>query len=926
MSLIRKETIRKSVRLLLVLIVIGSVSAQSYKINYGAASQVGTINSTAIREASGLASSYNTPGAFWVHNDSGDGPNIYLIGSSGVLLSTGSVANASSRDWEDISSFVMNGKSYLIIGNVGDNPINKSGYWLYIIEEPEYDPQSTTGNSYPIVRTIYYQYENGSQNCESIAVDVENEKIILVSKSGSGGNRFAYELPLSVAPGSITTTAVLIGQFAMDGTTAMDISNDGQHAIVLTYDDAYEFTRYEGTTWNDAFANTPRKITMPKRAGGEAIAYGRNAVDLYLVREGSSSPVWYIKGTVAQGAVFQVDMIENTDVDQQQVWLNIVGESNPILMTDSDGDYIYTCKVDLPLNANYEYYFSYQNGTGVQQETVPNTCKNASNNRSVSIQKQNLVMKPVLFGSCDVRSNYVELQVDMNGISDIYSNGKVWVEVLEHNQSYPMQDNDDDGIYDLVLPVEKGAEIRYIFSYQNGADEEIDRKQETISGNCTNTSGYRTHSAQLEFEELLAVVFGSCEEALPEGTDITDIAGTEIRGSNDNYPWEGPTSGAGSPDGQEIDKLIDNTVNSTYLVRAIESWVEIISPKLTKVHAYTITSGGDAPTRDPRTWQFQGLNMDTEVWETLHTVTENPMWQGRNQRKSWYFENEKWHGGYRLLIQDINGNTQSLMQMSELQIFGVVGEDSPGLGSSGRFLDDCDSKTNWNPGALILNNSDVKQGVYSLEFSGSDTMEFKKVFANPYDAQGTEAGTVLQFWYYVSDVSKLEGNNQVEIGSAGQADVDEYSWSLSNLQNGWNRIQLDVKNASKRGNPDLSAINWFRLYRFKTGSVVTRIDGIQLIGENYLSVNSVEEVTSIRCYPNPVNTSLNIDLEFVRTSNLNVTFLDTAGRSILAPVTNQKFQAGSHHLHLSVASLNPGVYFVEINSEHQRTILNVVVK
>ena len=76
---------------------------------------------------------------------------------------------------------------------------------------------------------------------------------------------------------------------------------------------------------------------------------------------------------------------------------------------------------------------------------------------------------------------------------------------------------------------------------------------------------------------------------------------------------------------------------------------------------------------------------------------------------------------------------------------------------------------------------------------------------------------------------QLESSNQVEIGSAGRADQDEFNWNLSGLQNGWNLISLKTSEAGKMGSPDLSAINWFRIYHRKTGNITTRLDGVQLI-------------------------------------------------------------------------------------------------
>lgn len=91
---------------------------------------------------------------------------------------------------------------------------------------------------------------------------------------------------------------------------------------------------------------------------------------------------------------------------------------------------------------------------------------------------------------------------------------------------------------------------------------------------------------------------------------------------------------------------------------------------------------------------------------------------------------------------------------------------------------------------------------------------------------------MLQFWYFVSDVSKLSGSNQVELGSAGKPDTDEYNWRLEGLADGWNFIRLPISEAGKLGDPDLSEINWFRLYSFKSETITTRIDAIQILSDS----------------------------------------------------------------------------------------------
>ncbi|HKK63053.1 MAG TPA: hypothetical protein VJ951_10840, partial [Bacteroidales bacterium] len=548
----------------------GISRAQSFKIKYSNAQEIGVVTNSRINEASGLASSYNTTGAFWTHNDSGDGANLFLVDSTGKTLSSGSIFNANSRDWEDMASFVYNGTSYLLVADVGDNPINKSEYWLYLLKEPVYDPQNTTGNSYQIFKTIQFQYENGSQNCESVGVDVWDEKIILVSKSGSGsGERYVYEIPLKLEKGTENTTARLIGQFEMDGTTAMDISNDGQRAIVLTYQDAYEFTKFSGSSWADAFANSPRRIHMPGRPGGEAIAYGRNGVDLYLVREGNSSPVWFKRGDQEDGAVFQVDMFEKSDIFNEKVWVQFQNNDSLYLMTDTDDDAIYAAKINLAVDSTYNFCFAYQNGTdsteNIIKEPFPVNGESGSGYRSVHLNKQNIMLKPYIFGSSQERPYYANIKVDMENVQDLPDEGKVWLYLTGNDTLITMTKKvEQTTYYSVTLSGQAGEQLEYAFCYQDGSNEKGDTIFEVVSAGCANDNDYREYVFSKAWGDLIAVEFGTCQEAIPDGTDVTDLEGAQVKGSNDEFAWEGATEGSGSPDGEEVDKLTDNNLETKY--------------------------------------------------------------------------------------------------------------------------------------------------------------------------------------------------------------------------------------------------------------------------------------------------------------------------------------------------------------------------
>ena len=162
---------------------------------------------------------------------------------------------------------------------------------------------------------------------------------------------------------------------------------------------------------------------------------------------------------------------------------------------------------------------------------------------------------------------------------------------------------------------------------------------------------------------------------------------------------------------------------------------------------------------------------------------------------------------------------------------GAANDDQVTITVDGGYFDDCDAATDWkSANTLTVNTKKQKQGQGCLEATGSGTDDFKKVFSK---AVSVTSYRSLEFWYYVSNVSKLSSQNQLEIGSAGRPDQNEYNWSLSNLKSGWNYIKLDFAKAGISGDaPDLKNINWLRLYRFKSADVTTRIDALKFSGIN----------------------------------------------------------------------------------------------
>ncbi|PQB07692.1 hypothetical protein BST83_11385 [Polaribacter filamentus] len=248
------------------------------------------------------------------------------------------------------------------------------------------------------------------------------------------------------------------------------------------------------------------------------------------------------------------------------------------------------------------------------------------------------------------------------------------------------------------------------------------------------------------------------------------------------------------------------------------------------------------------------------------------------------------------------------------------------------YLDVCDSSYGWNTSSsnTLTASGTVQEGSHSVKMIGDGQDEFYKVYPTPYNTEVSETAGVLKFWYYVEDVSKFNSSNQIELGSGGAADVNEYNWSLSGLTNGWNEISLNISDANVTGGtPDLGAINWFRIYRSKNGSTTTRVDGIQLQNGGSSSktakskLKNNAELSRINLYPNPAKGFVNIDLNGYQTKNIHIRLYDITGKKIIDQEISGKSQSV---FRLDVNQVSLGIHILQVVFDGQIQRLKLSIK
>lgn len=269
---------------------------------YGPPGSVGVLADRVIDESSGIVASRTTPGMYWTHNDSGDGPFLYAFDDRGHSRGVWRVTGAAAYDWEDIAAGPgpTAGTNYLYIGDIGDNGGNRSQIIVYRVPEPlitgaEEGRKKSNAQLTEAAEVLRLRYPDGKHNAETLMVHPVTGKIYIVTKI-EFGNPGVYEAdPPQSSAGVITLTRVaelsvptLFGGMITGG----DISPDGLRVALCDYVQGYEIALPDGSTefdriWKQALI----PIALGQREQGEAIGYRLDGKALVATSEGRHAPL-----------------------------------------------------------------------------------------------------------------------------------------------------------------------------------------------------------------------------------------------------------------------------------------------------------------------------------------------------------------------------------------------------------------------------------------------------------------------------------------------------------------------------------------------------------------------------------------------------------------------------------------------------------
>ena len=289
-----------SVFCVLVSLWLGSLAAHATHQNrkpepYGPPSTIAILKDKSISESSGLVASRAMPGAYWTHNDSGDGPFIYAFDTRGDSLGTFRVRGAQAVDWEDISigPGPQRDKSYLYIGDIGDNDQQRSEVVVYRVVEPVLSNvksiRGRPGVTEP-AEAFHLQYPDGKHDAEALLVHPTSGNIYIVTKVVLA-NPVVYEVAAPLASGKLITMR-RIGEVRIPSLfggviTGGSVSPDGRRVALCDYFQGYELVLpSKAANFDDIWKQRMIGFDLGKRKQGESIAYRLDGKALLATSEG----------------------------------------------------------------------------------------------------------------------------------------------------------------------------------------------------------------------------------------------------------------------------------------------------------------------------------------------------------------------------------------------------------------------------------------------------------------------------------------------------------------------------------------------------------------------------------------------------------------------------------------------------------------
>jgi hypothetical protein len=271
-----------------------SIKASTYKSLRDINARPVTQLPPALVESSGI--SVRNPNRIWSHNDSGNTNELFLFDTTGTLIRTLLISNATNVDWEDLAVDTQN---RIYINDAGNNNNDRTDLRIYRIPDPQTIPGSSVNAA-----IINFSFEDQTQfppppanrNFDIEAMIWKSDSLFLFTKNRSNpqtGYSKMYKLPAQ--PG--THTAILFDSVYLGATnlearvTAADINHQTGEVVLLTQTKIVSFVNYPGNRFFDGIKSESYFVSSMGQI--EAISFTGDG-RIFITEEGSGSNAGFL--------------------------------------------------------------------------------------------------------------------------------------------------------------------------------------------------------------------------------------------------------------------------------------------------------------------------------------------------------------------------------------------------------------------------------------------------------------------------------------------------------------------------------------------------------------------------------------------------------------------------------------------------------
>ena len=274
-----------------------------YKIKSRSKEISGFMESKELNETSGIAASGIFNDTYYIHNDSGDTSRFFAITPKGQLLSTfyfqqDKQMKFPQLDCEDIAvgKGPKPGKSYVYLGDIGDNFNGRPYVTVYRFEEKSAWIKKTVNHVVP--SQLHLNYPDGSKDSETLMVDPLQSLLYIINKRTDTIR--IYTTPLMFKDNE-TRVLTLQGKIHIPGfkpfkyITSGDISKDGSRILLKSYGKVYYWQRKGNEPVWKTMQSKPAELPYELQQQGEAIGFTADGTGYFTTSEAAFAAIYYYR-------------------------------------------------------------------------------------------------------------------------------------------------------------------------------------------------------------------------------------------------------------------------------------------------------------------------------------------------------------------------------------------------------------------------------------------------------------------------------------------------------------------------------------------------------------------------------------------------------------------------------------------------------